>query len=107
MAEVNVSSSSWLNFSRLLDYKGTIFWDETNLPDIPNSTDDTFIQLNRQQAKRLDSFAYEQYGDPELWWVILQANGIDLPNQVYEGLTLRVPSKETIDRLLEERAEQQ
>lgn len=105
MAELNISSTSWLNFSRLLELEGTVFWDETNLPDIPFSNQDEFIQLNRNQAKRLDLLAYDKYGDPELWWVILQANNIDLPNQIYEGLQIRIPAKETIDTLFEERAE--
>lgn len=100
MAEVNLSPGSWLNLSELLEYKGIIFWDQTEYPEIPFSNDDTFLQLTAGQAARIDLVAYDQYGDPELLWVLMLANNHDLPNQFIEGEVIRVPAKTTIDQIL-------
>jgi len=100
MAEINISPGSWLNLTRLLDFKGLIFWDQTEYPEIPFSTDDTYVQLEQGQATRLDLIAYDFYDDPELMWVIQVANNLDLPNQAREGMVIRIPARETVDGLL-------
>lgn len=100
MAEVTVSPGSWLNLADLLEYKGLLFWSQTEFPSIPFSDDDQYVALTQEQAKRLDLVAYDTWGDPELIWVVLLANGLDLPNQAREGMTIRLPAKQTIDDLL-------
>lgn len=100
MAQITISPGSWLNLTELLEFKGTLFWDLTEYPDIPTSDDDEIVQLTQQQAERLDLLASDKYGDPELLWVILLANDIELPNQLREGLILRIPAKATVDDIL-------
>jgi hypothetical protein len=98
--DVNIEKQSWLQLTDLLDFEGVIFWDQTEYPDIPISEDDQYIQLSQQQSKRIDLLAWDFYGDVNVFWVIMLANNIDLPNQIYEGMVLRLPAQATIDDLL-------
>ena len=100
MADLTITQGSWLNRKNLLEYKGVIFWDHTDLPDIEFNDDDQYVQLTAEQARRIDLLAHDTYGDSELMWVILQANGKDLPNQFVEGELIRVPARSTIEQLL-------
>jgi len=100
MARVNITRSSWLNLSKLLDFNGTVFWDSTEFPEIPFSTLDTYIQLTDVQAQRIDQVAFEQYGDSNYMWVLMLANDKELPNGFVGGETIRVPTKATIDLIL-------
>lgn len=47
--------------------------------------EDTYIQATSLIQKRLDLLAYDAYGDPTLWWVILEANDILSP---FDGIKL-------------------
>jgi hypothetical protein len=100
MSQVTVAPGSWLNLSQLLEFNGITFWDATVYPDIPYDPNDMFITLTDSQAARPDLLAYDNYGDPTLMWVILLANSVDLPDQLIEGQTIRIPAKNTIDILL-------
>jgi nucleoid-associated protein YgaU len=40
----------------------------------------------------LASIAYQQYGDPSMWRVLAEANGIDDPIRLPAGQTLIVPA---------------
>lgn len=98
--QVSVDPGSWLNLTNLYNFNGVEFWGPTNYPDIPFSNDDTYIQLTQNQARRLDLLAFEFYGNSQLMWIILQANNLDLPNQVFDGMVLRLPSKDTVNQIL-------
>ena len=100
MAEVDVSPTSWLNLTQLLEFNGVVFWDQTEYPDIPYSGDDNYIQLTGAQADRMDLVAFDQYGDSDFLWILLLANNHDYPNQFIEGDLIRVPSIDTINQLL-------
>lgn len=98
--EVKLEEYSWLNMTDLFEYKGIPFWGQTEYPDIPFSDEDQYIEITQEQAKRVDLIAYDKYGDPTLFWAILLANDIDLPNQLREGMVLRLPSIDTIKNIL-------
>ena len=100
MAQVKISKSSILNLSTLLEYQGVLFWDQVDLPEIPLSNDDVYIQLTQTQAHRIDLIAYDFYGNSEFMWAIMAANNIDLPNQLVEGATIRIPAIATINSLI-------
>lgn len=100
MAEVAVTPGSWLNLSTLFDLNGVLFWGPLDYPDIPFSDQDVFVQLTQDQAKRPDLIAYDAYGDSDLIWIILLANDVDLPNQLIEGETIRIPARLTVENLL-------
>lgn len=106
MAKIELSPNSYLNLSKLLEVQGVLFWDQVDLPEIPFSDEDEFIQVPQNLALRLDEIAYQKYGDPELMWAIMLANDLNLPNQLYEGQFIRIPAKATIDSLLDQAREQ-
>lgn len=100
MAEIKIKKSSWLNFTRLLQFEETYFWDHFDFPEIPFTDDDRYVQLSQLGAHRLDLIAHDFYGDANLMWVILLANDLDYPNQAVEGQTIRLPSLNTINLIL-------
>lgn len=104
MAIVSVTKSSWLNRTKLLSFKGVLFWDQTEYPTIDFTDNDIYIQLTDTQSKRIDLVAYQYYGDAELLWVLLLANDKDLPNQFIGGETIRIPSRDTVNLLLQEQS---
>jgi phage tail protein X len=58
--------------------------------NIPKSDKDIYIVT--QTGDRLDTLAYDFYGDSSLWWIIATANNIhDATFAVPDGTTLRVP----------------
>ncbi len=66
-------------------YKGKIY------PNIPYSETDEYIITTI--GDRLDSIAYQYYGDSELWWVISVANNNITRGSIFPtpGTQLRVP----------------
>jgi nucleoid-associated protein YgaU len=92
---VKVRSTSRLNFSRLLTIDEVEHWEMAELPVIVAAQDDTFYQVN--QEDRIDLIAQRFYGNPELWWVIAVANGLDLlPNDLKPFSTIRIPSNSRV-----------
>jgi hypothetical protein len=55
------------------------------------SPDRTHVRVLRE-GERLDQLANEAYGNPRLWRVIAEENGIDRPRFVSPGTPLRVPA---------------
>lgn len=59
-------------------------------PNIPLKDSDIYIVT--QGGDRLDTLAYQYYGDQSLWWIIATANNIhDASFGVDDGTILRVP----------------
>lgn len=63
----------------------------TMYPEIPLSTDDTYVIAN--DGDRLDLLAQRYYNDPHAWWVIAQANDLGKGSlYVTAGVQIRIPS---------------
>ena len=59
-------------------------------PNIPLKDDDIYIAT--QTGDRLDTIAYQFYGDQSLWWIVATANNIHNPSfSVTDGTILRLP----------------
>ena len=53
---------------------------------------DSDIYIVTQTGDRLDSIAYQFFGDSSLWYIIASANNIHDPSfAVEDGTTLRIP----------------
>lgn len=61
----------------------------TRYPSIPIENGDQFIVS--RVGDRLDSLAYQYYGDVTLWWVIAKANGIKGKIGLEPATDLRIP----------------
>lgn len=69
---------------------GTRVYKSKVYPNIPKS--DTDIYVVSQTTDRLDTIAYQFYGDSTLWWIIAAANNIhDAPLGLKDGTILRIP----------------
>jgi len=68
-------------------------------PKLDKSLQDIYI-ISRT-GDRLDSLAYEYYGDQSQWWVIAQANHIGKGTFAIEpGIRIRIPSKQEYYQLI-------
>lgn len=66
-------------------YRSTIY------PNIPLSEFDVYVMS--ETGDRLDTLAYEYYGDQSLWWIIASANNIhNAPLGLADGTILRIPT---------------
>ena len=66
----------------------------TLYPKIPIQNSDIFI--NPTYGDRLENLANQYYGDPSLWWIIAQANGIKGFTAIYsENFSgeIRIPTE--------------
>lgn len=73
-------------FSR---YNGKRVLRTTRYPKIPYNVSDVYIIAS--EADYLDSLAEKFYGDPSLWWIIAQANGIKAMLKAPTGKQIRIP----------------
>tara|TARA_B100001250_G_scaffold377712_1_gene367001 strand:- start:403 stop:669 length:267 start_codon:yes stop_codon:yes gene_type:complete len=68
-------------------YKGTVHYKEIREKD-------SDVYVITQFGDRLDTLAYEYYGNPQLWWFIAKANKLVTMN-VPVGTSLRIPVNTT------------
>ena len=57
-------------------------------------SDDRFHTVRK--GERADQLAYRYLGDPELWWIVCDYNGIRLPLELAPGCVIRIPSVEYV-----------
>lgn len=78
------SSQTKKTFDGKLVYRPKIY------PNIPLRDDDIYVAT--ETGDRLDTLAYDFYGDSKMWWIIASANNIH--NAVFgfeDGTILRIP----------------
>lgn len=64
-------------------------------PTVFRETPPTYgdITVVMRDSDSFESFAHRLYGDPELWWVIADANPqVIYPDQILAGTVIRIPS---------------
>lgn len=67
---------------------------------IPARESDTTITLEEKYENAPDLLALELYGDPNLWWVVPQRNGLQDPIfDLKTDTTLVIPSYDTVKSL--------
>ncbi len=92
MAEVNLRSTSWLQFARLLNIEGVVCWEATEFPVIEEADDDRIHTVGRMD--RIDILADVYLESPLDWWMIATLNNLNLlPNDLYTNQTIRIPSQ--------------
>ena len=80
------------------DKSGIRVYKTTYYPDIPIRNEDHFIYP--RFGERLDTLAYNFYGDVTLWWVIAKANGIKGKMYVPQNTEIRIPGN--VSKVLED-----
>ena len=71
------------------DKSGIISYQTTKYPLIPIQDNDIFIVT--KVGDRIDSLAFDYYGDSTLWWIIAKANGIKGKISIDPATDLRIP----------------
>ena len=100
---VTIPTYSRLRFDNLLTIDGITFWDALDLPTIVSQSDD--LKHTVITSDRIDLLANQFYGYPSLWWVIAEANDIELiPTQLNVGQVLTIPSPRYVLQELFKRA---
>ena len=97
--KTSVSRGSFLRKSLLVEEASGgdtfVFWGIYKRQDIAASTGD--ITYFVESGDRMDSLAYKYYGNPRLWWVIAEANGMEDPeSELYVGRKLRIPNQKYV-----------
>lgn len=59
--------------------------------ETPVASSDTFTVLDHQFTYRPDLLAHKVYGDPRLWWKIMEANNIKDILDFKAGINIRIP----------------
>ena len=80
------------NSNNIVNKKGKRYLKSYVLNDVPKSNpNDVYIEATT--VDRLDNIANRFYGDPNLWWIIAQANGIGKGTlYIKKGAILRLPA---------------
>lgn len=99
-----INKNSWLNIADLLSANddsvssAVTFWDVPDFAAVIPQSSDTYVEIDQRYVGRLDLLAYDEYGDPDLWWIIALANNIDvIPTDVRLGMLVRIPAKNQVD----------
>ena len=71
------------------DKSGIISYQTTRYPPIPIQDSDIFVVT--KVGDRVDSLAFQYYGDTTLWWIIAKANGITGKAAFDNATDLRIP----------------
>lgn len=112
MADFAPRSTSWLQFSRILELGEVVgltegdrvrCWEMPEFPVIEDADDDIIYTVAR--TDRIDRIAERFLGSPELWWMIAIANGLRLiPNEINPQQTLRIPTQNRAAQILRKAA---
>ena len=79
------------------------WWERNDLSNIDPSNDQLFA-VDRKFNGNLRLISALFYGSDIYWWVIGQYNSIlDPYSEVVEGVVLRIPSKQTLDTIMQGR----
>ena len=79
------------------------YLDINELPVIPKSLADDTYTIEPRYENRPDLLAYELYGTANLWWVFSLRNPdllVDPLEDFTAGKVIRVPTRESIDRVV-------
>jgi phage tail protein X len=83
--------SRYLNNKIKKTFDGRQVYRSKIYPNIPPSDQDTFVAT--ETGDRLDTLAYQFYGDSRYWWIIATSNNIHDANIGFEeGTILRIPA---------------
>ena len=72
--------------------KSSVLTDKNNTNYYETSKTNADVYVITEMGDRLDTLANQYYGDPMLWYLIADANNLNLLN-VKPGTRLRIPPK--------------
>lgn len=91
-----LAGSRYHHCDRIRDDEGDEYLESYEGLSFPERPDDRYHQVEPGEVNRLDLISYKYYGTPLLYWVIAEASGLDDPQEISAGATLRIPSRAAI-----------
>ena len=91
-------------YSVTLDSFGIDPLKDKSYDDISSIAEYNLYIVKQQDRGRPDAISSNQYGNPNLWWVIMYYNGLGSIREIKEGTTLRIPAITTLTRILADNA---
>jgi hypothetical protein len=83
--------------SKIYKRGGVKFFETWDIPEIPESSEDSLHRISSGEEGRWDLISYKYYRTVMYWWVICSANSIKNPLQVLPVDTIiRIPSMKTL-----------
>lgn len=83
-------SSRYRNIKAKQNFDGKLVYKPSFIPNIPLRDDDIYVAT--ETGDRLDTLAFQFYGNASYWWIIASANNIhDAPIGFTDGTILRIP----------------
>lgn len=70
---------------------------------VPTEVDDYLYTIENQYRYRPDLLAYDLYGTPKLWWVLVQRNMDKIKDPIYDfepGVSIYIPKKSNLEKFL-------
>ena len=70
---------------------------------VPAESDDFKYTIENQYRHRPDLLAFDLYGTPKLWWVVVQRNMSVIKDPIYDfvpGTTIYIPKKSNLNKYL-------
>jgi len=95
--KLDLPFSSAYKLTPLYANGSTAFFGRWRPPAVRMDGDEKRISVDLAHAGDLMKYAYEEYGDPELFWAIAQANQVDYPpRDAAVGIVLIIPKYENV-----------
>jgi hypothetical protein len=90
--------SPWANTTQNENYLELL-----TIRPVPAEQDDFRYVIENQYKNRPDLLAYDLYGSPKLWWVLVQRNMNVLKDPIYDftpGTVIFLPKKSNLEKFL-------
>ena len=90
--------SPWANTTQNENYLELL-----TIRPVPAEQDDFQYVIENQYEHRPDLLAYDLYGSPKLWWVLVQRNMNVLKDPIYDfvpGTVIFLPKKSNLEKFL-------
>lgn len=99
---IEESFGSRFKMTELLEDSGQYRYGLWEPPEIVLNGSEYVYTVPPEYEKRIDTVAYQFYGDVSLWWVIAYVNNIMLPmRDLVSGLRIIIPSLDTVNSVLQ------
>ncbi len=94
---IPITPSRFQRTDVLMDGSGRQFFGLWRAPKVILYGDESTVVVTAPMAGQLDLFAFKNYGNRDLFWIIALANGIiDIAAEVVPGLELKIPKASRI-----------
>lgn len=90
------SVSRYHHLRRIKDNEGDEYLESYETIEFPERPDDQYHLVESGEENRLDLISHRFYGTTLLYWAIAEASGISDPFNVPAGITVRIPSRQSL-----------